>query len=105
MLQQQKPDDYVVATGETHSVREFVEHAFAYLDMDWRDYVQTDQRYIRPLEVDCLRGDFSKAAAKLQWCPVTKFRELVRIMVDADLKRERILLEGTAKHNCAGVVV
>lgn len=105
MLQQQKPDDYVVATGETHSVREFVEHAFAYLDMDWRDYVQTDQRYVRPLEVDCLRGDFSKAAAKLRWRPVTKFHELVRIMVDADLKRERILLEGTAKHNCAGVVV
>lgn len=105
MLQEEKPDDYVVATGEMHSVREFVEEAFDYLELDWRCHVRTDPRYVRPLEVDCLRGDYSKAAVSLQWRPRTKFHELVRIMVDADLKRERILLEGTAKHNCAGAIV
>lgn len=105
MLQQPGPDDYVVATGESHTVREFVEEAFDCLGLDWRKHVVSDPRYFRPLDVDDLRGDFRKAAAKLGWGPRTSFRDLVRIMVDSDLRREMILLEGTAKHNCAGVVV
>lgn len=105
MLQKEVPEDFVIATGEMHSVREFAEEAFGYMGLDWQKFVKTDQRYVRPLEVDCLRGDSRKAMEKLGWRPRTKFHELVRIMVDADLKRERILLEGTAKHNCAGAVV
>lgn len=105
MLQQPKPDDYVIATGESHSVREFVEEVFSYLGLDWRRHVACDPRHMRPLEVDDLLGDSRKAAAHLGWQSRTKFRELVRIMADADLRRETILLEGTAKHNCAGAAV
>jgi GDPmannose 4,6-dehydratase len=105
MLQQQKPDDYVVATGESHSVQEFIEEAFGYLGMDWRCHVTNDTRLVRPLEVEHLRGDFRRASEELGWRPRTSFRDLVRIMVDADLRREMILLEGTAKHKCEGVVV
>lgn len=86
MLQQDQPDDYVVATGETHSVREFVEEAFGYLDLDWQEFVVEDPRFYRPAEVDLLVGDPSKAGAKLGWEPSVSFKELVRIMVDADLK-------------------
>ncbi len=86
MLQQDKPDDYVVATGETHSVEEFCEVAFGRLDMDFRDYVETDPRYLRPAEVDLLVGDPAKAKKQLGWEPNVKFKELVEIMVDADLQ-------------------
>jgi GDPmannose 4,6-dehydratase len=86
MLQQDQPDDYVVATGETHSVREFVEEAFSYVDLDWQEFVIEDPRFYRPAEVDLLVGDPSKAGAKLGWEPSVSFKELVRIMVDADLK-------------------
>ncbi|MCS6842817.1 MAG: GDP-mannose 4,6-dehydratase [Caldilineales bacterium] len=86
MLQQPEPDDYVIATGETHSVQEFCEEAFGYVGLDWRDYVVQDPRFMRPAEVDLLVGDASKARAKLGWQPTVTFRELVRIMVDADLE-------------------
>jgi GDPmannose 4,6-dehydratase len=86
MLQQDKPDDYVIATGEAHSVRELCEEAFAYAGLDWRKYVELDKRYLRPAEVDILIGDASKAKRVLGWEPKTKFKELVRLMVDADIK-------------------
>jgi GDPmannose 4,6-dehydratase len=92
MLQQETPDDYVIATGETHSVREFLELAFGCLDLDWRDYVQSDPRYYRPTEVDLLLGDPSKARERLGWVPKTDFAELVRMMVNADLKAEKMKL-------------
>jgi GDPmannose 4,6-dehydratase len=84
MLQQDEPDDYVLATGETHSVQEFLEAAFTYAGLEWRDYVKIDQRYFRPAEVDLLIGDYSKAKEKLGWEPTVRFEELVRMMVDAD---------------------
>ncbi len=96
MLQQDKPDDYVVATGETHSVREFVQEVFEYLDLDWRDHVEIDPRYFRPTEVDLLQGDPSKAKKVLGWQPKVSFRELVRMMTDADMKiaqREKMVAE------------
>ena len=86
MLQQDEPGDYVVSTDETHSVREFVELAFARADLDWRKYVKIDERYIRPAEVDLLIGNSSKARKKLGWQPEVGFGELVNRMVDADLK-------------------
>ena len=85
MLQQSAPDDYVVATGEAHSVRDFLDEAFGYLDLDWRQYVETDARYLRPAEVGTVVGDASKARRVLGWQPRTTFRELVRMMVEADL--------------------
>ena len=85
MLQQDEPDDYVIATGETHTVGEFAEKAFAHAGLDWRDYVEIDPRYFRPTEVDLLVGDASKAKQKLGWEPKVGFDELVRLMVDADL--------------------
>jgi GDPmannose 4,6-dehydratase len=84
MLQQDEPDDYVLATGEAHSVQDFLEEAFTYAGLDWRDYVQTDPRYFRPAEVDVLMGDYAKAKAKFGWEPTVRFQELVRMMVDAD---------------------
>jgi GDPmannose 4,6-dehydratase len=86
MLQQDAPDDYVIATGETHTVKEFLEHAFGHVDLDWAQYVKHDERYERPAEVDLLVGDPAKAKRQLGWEPKVKFEELVRIMVDADLK-------------------
>jgi GDPmannose 4,6-dehydratase len=86
MLQQSEPDDYVVATGETHSVREFCELAFAEVDLDYRDYVKVDERYYRPSEVDLLVGDASKARQVLGWEPTYTFPELVREMVSSDLE-------------------
>jgi GDPmannose 4,6-dehydratase len=86
MLQQERPDDYVIATGETHSVKEFVEEAFKLLGLDWRKHVEMDPRYIRPTEVDMLLGDYSKAEQELQWKPKVRFKDLVRIMVEADLE-------------------
>jgi len=94
MLQQEEPDDYVVATGETHSVREFCEATFAALDLDWKQYVEFDQRYMRPAEVDLLLGDPTKAREKLGWTPKVGFGELVQMMVDADMdiaQREKTL--------------
>ena len=85
MLQTQKPDDYVIATGETHSVREFLDETFAYLELDWKKYVNLDERHLRPSEVDLLIGDPRRAREELGWKPRTSFRELVRLMVDADL--------------------
>lgn len=87
MLQQPGGDDYVVATGEMHSVREFLEEAFGHLQLNWRDYVKTDPRYLRPTEVDALCGDASKAGRVLGWKPETDFASLVREMVDAEMKR------------------
>lgn len=86
MLQQDEPDDYVVATGETHSVREFVEETFSLLGLDWKQFVKHDARYERPAEVDLLIGDPAKAKAKLGWEPRVTFKDLVKIMVEADLK-------------------
>jgi GDPmannose 4,6-dehydratase len=86
MLQQDAPDDYVVATNETHSVREFCAEAFALLGLDWERYVQHDKRYERPAEVDLLIGDASKARQRLGWEPRVRFKELVRLMVEADLE-------------------
>lgn len=86
MLQQSKPDDYVIATGETHTVREFLELAFEYLGLDWENYVVVDSRYFRPTEVDLLLGDASKAKRVLGWTPKVKFKELVKIMVETELQ-------------------
>lgn len=86
MLQQEEPDDYVIATGETHSVRELLEEAFSCAGVDWREYLAIDERYYRPAEVDLLMGDPSKAKIKLGWVAKTKFRDLVRLMVDAELE-------------------
>jgi GDPmannose 4,6-dehydratase len=85
MVQQDHPDDYVVATGETHSVQEFVEAAFAHADLDWKEFLKYDARYERPAEVDLLIGDASKAKRQLGWEPKVRFKDLVQIMVDADL--------------------
>ncbi|HDQ70958.1 MAG TPA: GDP-mannose 4,6-dehydratase, partial [Chloroflexi bacterium] len=85
MLQQPAPDDYVIATGETHSIRELCEEAFGYLDLDWQTYVGQDPRFMRPAEVDLLVGDPSKAGRALDWEPMVDFRGLVRMMVDSDL--------------------
>jgi GDPmannose 4,6-dehydratase len=86
MLQADQPDDYVIATGETHSVREFLDETFSHLGMDWKKYVEIDPRYFRPAEVDLLIGDPTKAKQKLGWQPKTTFKQLVQMMVDADLK-------------------
>jgi GDPmannose 4,6-dehydratase len=86
MLQQAKPDDYVIATNETHSVSEFAELAFGYLGLDWRDYVRVDEKFYRPAEVHLLRGDYSKGKKVLGWEPKVQFNEFVKMMVDADLE-------------------
>ncbi|MDB4880032.1 MAG: GDP-D-mannose dehydratase [Gemmatimonadetes bacterium] len=89
MLQQDEPDDYVIATGSTYSVRQLCEAAFAHVDLDYRDYVRHDTRFDRPAEVDLLVGDATKAREKLGWVPEIEFTALVRMMVDADLERHR----------------
>jgi GDPmannose 4,6-dehydratase len=86
MLQQETPDDYVIATGETNSVRDFLQTAFDYVGLNWQDYVEIDPKYFRPAEVDLLIGDSSKAKQKLGWVPKVKFDSLVKMMVDADIK-------------------
>jgi GDPmannose 4,6-dehydratase len=96
MLQDKKSDDYVIATGESHSVREFLDEVFGYLGLDWHKYVEIDPRYFRPSEVDYLRGDPSKAKRVLGWQPKVTFKELARMMTDADMKlaeNEKILNE------------
>ena len=89
MLQQDSPDDFVIATGEAWSVRDFVEAAFGCAGLDWTDFVEVDSRYLRPTEVDFLLGDAAKARKQLGWCPRVKFDELVRMMVDADMELAR----------------
>ena len=89
MLQQKEPDDYVIATGETHSVRELLEETFSYAGLDWRKHLAIDERYYRPAEVDLLIGDPGKAKRKLGWEAKTKFKDLVRLMVDADMETAR----------------
>jgi len=86
MLQHDQPEDFVIATGESHSVKEFLEEAFAYANLDWHEYVEIDPRYFRPTEVEFLQGDARKAKQKLGWEPKVTFKELVRIMVDADMR-------------------
>ncbi|MFH0937670.1 MAG: GDP-mannose 4,6-dehydratase [Planctomycetota bacterium] len=96
MLQQDQPDDYVIATGEMHSVREFVEEVFGYLQLNWLDYVEVDSRYLRPAEVDQLMGNPAKAKKKLAWQPRIKFKELAQMMTDSDFelaRREKILVD------------
>ena len=96
MLQHDVPDDWVIATGETHTVREFAELAFSHVNLNWEDYVSTSEKYFRPNEVDYLLGDSSKAKEKLGWSPKTSFEDLVKMMVDYDLdlaKRERVLID------------
>jgi GDPmannose 4,6-dehydratase len=97
MLQQDRPDDYVIATGETHSVREFCEAAFAHAGLDWQQYVEIDQRYFRPAEVDLLIGNAAKAKKQLGWEPRTRFKDLVRLMVDADIAILEDQLKGKVK--------
>jgi len=86
MLQKDQPDDYVIATGETHSIREFLDVAFTHAGLDWHQYVEIDPRYYRPAEVDVLIGDYGKAKRELGWEPKTKFADLVKLMVEADIK-------------------
>src|SRR2546421_6209616 len=97
ILQQEQPDDYVIATNETHSLREFLELAFAHVGLDWRKYVEIDKKYYRPAEVDLLIGDYSKAKKQLGWAPKTKFADLVKLMVDADVKLLKDHREGRIK--------
>jgi GDPmannose 4,6-dehydratase len=97
MLQQDEPDDYVVGTGESHTVREFVELAFAHAGLDWREYVEIDPRYFRPAEVDALCADASKAKRKLGWEPTVRFDKLVGIMVDADVQETKRQMKGGAE--------
>jgi GDPmannose 4,6-dehydratase len=97
MLQQPEPDDYVIATGETHSVREFLELAFSHMGLDWRKHVEIDSRYLRPAEVDLLIGDSAKAKKKLGWEPKTKFADLVKLMVDEDVRQLKEHREGRSK--------
>src|SRR4029077_16425172 len=85
MLQQDNPDDYVIATGETHTIREFLELSFGHAALEWQKYVEIDPRYYRPAEVDVLIGDAAKAKKQLGWEPKVKFPELVRLMTDADI--------------------
>ena len=100
MLQQEKADDFVVSTGEAHSVREFLDEVFGYLGLDWQKHVQIDPRYFRPAEVDFLRGDAGKARRALGWAPKVSFKELARMMTDADwklAKREKVLADREAQ--------
>ncbi len=97
MLQQDEPDDYVIATNETYSIRQFLDAAFGAVDLDWQRYVEIDPRYFRPAEVDLLQGDPAKAKRKLGWAPRTKFQDLVKLMVEADIKLLKDHREGRIK--------
>lgn len=99
MLQQEEPDDFVIATGQTQSVRDFCKLAFSRVGLNWEDYVEVDPRYFRPTEVDLLIGDPSKAKEKLNWTPKTSFTQLVNMMVDADLDDLRSKIDGRKKEN------
>ena len=96
ILQQDEPDDFVIATGETHSVREFAERAFQKVGLDYQEYVEIDQRYFRPTETDVLLGDSTKARKKLGWKPKVTFSQLIDMMIEADLElanKEKTLLD------------
>lgn len=97
MLQQESPDDFVIGSGEAHSVKDFLQEAFGYVDLDWREYVKIDQRYFRPTEVEFLFADPSKASERLGWEPKVTFQDLVRIMIDADLELEGLSPKGDVK--------
>ena len=97
MLQQDEPDDYVIATNETHSVREFLQVAFDHVSLDWKKYVEIDPRYHRPAEVDLLIGDAAKARERLGWQPTVSFEELIAMMVDADIARHRVHSQSTRR--------
>jgi GDPmannose 4,6-dehydratase len=97
MLQQEKPDDYVIATGESHSVRDFLEEAFGCVGLNWKRYVELDPRYLRPSEVDLLLGNPGKAKRQLNWEPKTKFKDLVKLMIDADIQLLKDHREGRIK--------
>ena len=97
MLQQDEPRDYVIGTGECHSVREFVEEAFAYVGLDWRQYVRIDPRYFRPTDVEVLVADAARARRELGWNPHVTFKELVRIMVDADMEAQGLTPPGKGR--------
>lgn len=98
MLQQDEPDDYVIATNETHTIREFLDVAFGHVGLDWKKYVEIDPKYFRPAEVDLLIGDPSKAKKKLGWEPKTTFKELAELMVDADIELLDKTLKGEVSH-------
>jgi GDPmannose 4,6-dehydratase len=102
MLQQDQPDDYLLATGETHSVRELIEVAFSALDLDWQKHVEIDPRYFRPAEVDLLLGDASKAREKLGWRPRVGFRELIKMMVESDVEQVRTRIYGAGSQRPSG---
>ena len=96
MMQHDKSENWVLATGESHTVKEFVQKAFKIVDLDWEQYVETSERYFRPNEVDYLLGDYSKAKKKLGWKPSTSFDDLVKMMVESDLllaEREKVLID------------
>ncbi|MBU6400821.1 MAG: GDP-mannose 4,6-dehydratase [Verrucomicrobia bacterium] len=97
MLQQEQPDDYIIATNETHSIREFLDAAFGAVNLDWKRHVEIDPRYYRPAEVDLLIGDYGKARRQLGWEPKTKFADLVKLMVDADIQLLKDHREGKIK--------
>jgi GDPmannose 4,6-dehydratase len=97
MLQAKTPEDYVIATGETHTVKEMLELAFDRLQLDWKKHVKIDEKYYRPTEVDLLIGDAGKAKRELGWEPKVRFQELIAMMVDADLAAEKEKLDGTRK--------
>jgi GDPmannose 4,6-dehydratase len=103
ILRQDRPDDYVIATGQSHSVQEFLEEAFAYAGLDWKSYVEMDPRYLRPTEVDMLQGDSSKAHNKFGWQPTTDFKSLIHLMVDADRKILALQLQGKAEEIFRGL--
>jgi GDPmannose 4,6-dehydratase len=101
ILQADRPDDYVIATGENHSVKEFLDEVFGYLELDWQKYVEIDPKYYRPAEVDMLLGDPSKAKRVLGWSPKVGFKELARIMTDADMelaRQEKVITEHQASN-------
>jgi GDPmannose 4,6-dehydratase len=97
ILQQEAPSDYVLGTGESHTIREFLDEAFGYVDLDWRDYVELDPRYLRPSEVEYLLSDPARAERELGWEPKIKFKELVRIMVDADVEAIGVTPKGDGR--------
>lgn len=103
MLQQDKPDDYVIATGETYSVKEFLDLAFKHVNLNWEDYVAFDPRYLRPAEVELLIGDPSKAKAELGWEPTVTFEELTKLMVEADLEAIGIPVKRDANNNGSSI--